>query len=653
VGSLVPHPQTFSLLDHNLQKKAYDTICPMSQFSKGPKSYLVTVVPISRARQSNALSYFSLAKIKVGEIVRVPARKKKLLAVTMNTRDVKNAKSDIRRSGFALRKISERDQTGGWLSENLISAVKKTALHFATSPAEIFSALLPRIIIDEPEIIGRVEKIKNRNESRTIVEPIAIQMETDSRMSHYRSTIRQSFARGLSVLYIAPSSLEAGDAYHSLSVGIREYSYLFTSKIAKKEQKRVWTEARDSKHPVLFVTTQTGVLFERKDLGTIILEGENSHSYKTLTRPFINYRTFLEYYAKISEKELILGDSILSIETLWRVKEGIYGELSPIKWRIEAKTAEIVDARSESNKNDRFRVISANLEKLIGHALKDRRRIILISARKGLSPITVCGDCDWLLSCNNCGAPMVLYGGKVNTYICHHCGMRRKSETVCDNCQSWKLVPLGIGTDLVAREVSRIFPLAEVRVFDKNHVSTESQARRLATDFSEEGGIVVGTELALYYIKSADYGGIVSIDSLFSLPEFSAEERIFRLIASLREIVTREVIIQTRRPDKEVLSFVANGNIGDFYRSEIEERKNLLYPPFATFIRIEGDNISTIKNKFIKWSPAELGNSLIIRLPRAKWFSPTEVTDPDLELHRELTLLSPEFSVKVEPESIL
>ncbi len=234
-----------------------------------------------------------------------------------------------------------------------------------------------------------------------------------------------------------------------------------------------------------------------------------------------------------------------------------------------------------------------------------------------------------------------------NIYLCHACGTRRDSQTVCGYCGSWKLVPLGIGIERIAAEARMLFPDTPVEILDKDHASNNAKAKSVVKRFEKDGGILVGTELAFYHIEKTPYVALVSADSLFSVPDFGINERIFYLVSRLREMAETESLIQTRNIGKQILAWAAQGNIIDFYQNEAAEREMLMYPPFTIFIKIEDmkDKIRETKERLAKWSPEVYKDSLIIRIPRQYW--------PDPGLSRELSLLPPHFSVKVDPESIL
>lgn len=617
------------------------------------KTFLVDVAPVISTAAQGSLSYFSTNRLLPGMLVKVPLRSSFQLAVVLRSRDVKSAKSLIRRAGFILRKIRKSDILDSSISMEVLRAVDCAANYYGTSIGAILSAILPKIIVTAPTTFLRnIPVSKKKKPSEHLKEPVLLQMEADERFGQYRALVRQCFARGASVMFIVPTHLDCAKALKELSRGIEEFVYVWSLNGKKDAIKKSWDAALSNTHPILFITTPAGIIFPRRDMDTIILERENSRAYRTLTRPFIHWRNFIEILSKESGKQLILGDSVLSIETLWKEKSGEYGENSLIRWRLQAAPATLIDAKSKQNQIGRFEIISPELKELIQKAMDENEGIFLFGARKGLAPTTVCGDCGTVLPCLNCGAPVVLHRhNEATVYVCHACGIRRESATPCGYCRSWKLVPLGIGTEQIAKAVKELFPKENIYILDKDHAKTDRQADLIAERFKETKGILIGTELAFYHLDQVSYSGLVSADALFSIPDFGINEKIFYIVSRLREMTKIESIIQTRNIGKQILSWAAQGNIIDFYQNEIEERQALLYPPFSIFIKITApgkdaqQELSRWKERLNRFHPDILKDSIIIRLPQQSW--------PDPELSYELALLPPSFSIKVDPESIL
>jgi primosomal protein N' (replication factor Y) len=623
---------------------------------------VVEVIPILKGLPKPALSYFYRGIVQEGEFVEIEVRKSKTLAVVSKVRDAREMRSDLRGATFALKKLAKRTADLG-VSRSFVLAAERTGSFYAASTGSVLGSVIPKLFLTEPDLLCFCFK----EPERASRDPVVIQQEKEERFATYRSIVREAFARRNSVMLIAPTNELAERAFRKLSHGIEEYAYLFTLDKTRKTLRETLRSARSEKHPILFVTTASGLPFDRPDLSTIILDEEHSRNYLTRSRPHISIKNFVESFSKISGKDLILGDTVLSIETLWRERLGKFSEFVPLKWRVtEGAEAEIIDMKKLRAEAGQFQIFSPELKELVSTAIANEEQVFLFGARKGLSASTVCGDCGHLLECLNCGAPVVLHrkNAEENIYICHACGAQRSPETRCDNCSSWKLVPLGIGIDRIAEEASRLWPKTPLYIFDKDHVESARSARILAKKILDERqAIIIGTELYPLYRESIPYSGIVSLDALFAIPDFGIHERIFSLITKMREMTGRKMAIQTRNIGKDIITFAARGNILDFYKTEIADRENFQYPPFSIFIKVLteakeadlGKKAGTLKHMFDEWNPDFLKRrgatpnqyvlSMIIRVKRDEW--------PNKEIVRRLSLLTPDFLIKVDPESIL
>lgn len=624
----------------------------MKEGKKAQKSFLVEVTPLSKGSGPTSLSYFSPQKITPGTLVKVPLRKGVSLGIALGSKDVRSAKTEIRRAGFLLKKIRNSDVLEAGISLDMLRAVEQTARYYATHLGVLLFSLMPKMVSEEPELFLKLPLAKKKRRVDSSRETLLLQMESEERFGQYRALVRQSFARGSSCVVVVPTHFEISKVKNELSKGISEFVYTFSLSGKKKEMRENWLKALGEPHPILLITTSAGMLFPREDVDTVIIERENSRAYRTLARPYIHAKVFIESLARAAGRQLVLGDSVLSLETLLREKNGEFGEASLIRWRLPAAPTTLVDAKSAQNQNGRFEIFSPELKEFMEKALSESGRIFLFGARKGLAPTTVCGDCGFVLPCLNCGAPVVLHRhGDITVYICHACRERRDSTTTCGYCGSWKLVPLGIGTVEIARQAHLLFPKHKVMVLDKDHAPTDKEAAQIAKKFKEEGGILVGTELAFFHLDSVPYSALVSVDSLFSIPDFGIHERVFYLISRLRELTKTEALVQTRNIGKQIIAWASFGNIIDFYLAEVEERRALLYPPFSIFIKITALHkntlgfLSKLKEELAHLKPDTLGSSLIIRRPKETW--------PEPELAERLSLLGPEFSIKVDPDSIL
>jgi primosomal protein N' (replication factor Y) len=201
---------------------------------------------------------------------------------------------------------------------------------------------------------------------------------------------------------------------------------------------------------------------------------------------------------------------------------------------------------------------------------------------------------------------------------------------------------------------------------DKTSAPTHKKAVEIVEEwYSSPGSILVGTELALLYLdRPIDYSAVGSLDALFSIPDFRIHEKIFFIIARLRSVTQKQFLLQTRNPEAGVLSYGVKGNIIDFYREEIESRRQFSFPPFATFIKIsyagKKEDVLTamdaLKVSLAGWTvdifPAFIATvdgqyvmHALIKLGLHEWIQP--------ELLERLRNLPPSYAINIDPETIL
>ncbi|MDR3558088.1 MAG: hypothetical protein P4L61_01005, partial [Candidatus Pacebacteria bacterium] len=307
-------------------------------------------------------------------------------------------------------------------------------------------------------------------------------------------------------------------------------------------------------------------------------------------------------------------------------------------------------------------------EALLQRTRDESAHMVVIAARKGLAPSTVCADCHTIVVCGTCGAPVVLHeSGDGSTYfLCHHCGERRSTEEYCKNCGSWKLATVGIGIDLARKKIADLFPGIKIFQLDSDSAPTPKKIKETIERFKDTpGSVLLGTEVLVNYLHDkVPYTAVVTLDSLLSLPDFRVSERIFYMLLKLRTLTERELVIQTRKPEEKTFEFAAKGNITDFIRHSLEERKQFHWPPYSTLIKlsIEGERgaiaeeMEKIKSflapvevdVFPSFTAGARGNSLlhgIIRLTTGIW--------PNTELLSKLRSLPHSVSINVDPESLL
>ncbi len=625
--------------------------------------FVLSVIPIARGINKDLLSYFSKEPITEGSVVEIPLRNKKIYGIVLLSRPLQEAKAEIKSADFELKKITGKPRKA--FSQSFITAVNKIAHLTASTNGAVLYDLVPKTILTN------LDELKPMQESvyvSNVRQDFVLQENDEDRYAHYKSFIREKFAKKRSVLLLMPTSEDIKKARAFLEKGIQEYTFVFHSTLTPKVILESWNKALTANHPILIICTGSFLSIPRHDIGAIIVERENSRGYKNRSRPFLDIRTAAKILAKEIGADFMLGDTCLRIETLFEYKDTNYNEYAPLSFRSLSTAEEaIIDMRAPREDGKKFSVISRELEDLIIKNKENNEHLFIFSARKGVAPSTVCSDCETVVTCKKCKTPLILHGNEENRFfLCNKCGERSLAHVRCAHCDSWRLQPLGIGTELVEYELLNRFPEIEVFRLDKTTVPTHKKAISIIDKFyNAPGSILIGTELALLYMdKKVDTTAVASLDSYLSIPDFRISEKIMSIILKVRTLATKYFLLQTRKKDDPLLESAFKGNIADFYRDEIEMRKMLNFPPFFTLIRVtcSGKHDTVLKSMeqlteefkdfevdvfpaFVSLGKGEVGMHALIRVARKDW--------PSNRLLNKLSSLPSEYSVNVDPESLL
>ncbi len=644
----------------------------------------VTVVPIAKGIFKEHLTYFSGKDIPVGALVSVPVRKKLVDALVVEVRNVESAKSEIKEASFELKKI-EKIKRAAVFSDIFLKTIEKMRSYYASSTGHIIEALVPKTFLSDATSLSRENTHTKHVRSNLKQEKLIFQAPLDDRLVFYKTFIRESFARKQSVFICLPTIHEIELFSHALSKGIETYTFVLHSDRGAKELTLLYNQILDETHPVLIIATASFLVVPRHDVSAYIIERESSSAYKQIERPHIDMRVFVELFSMEANKKLILADTFLRIETLFRASEHELGEIAPPIFRlpqgaevavIDTKKSEEQDIRPQGKK--KFQVITDEALGMIREAVTAKKHIFLFTLRKGLGSVTICNDCGEIFLCDICKSPMKLLRNAAGerTFRCTRCKRSKDTDTSCSHCGSWNLMALGIGTDRVYDELREKFPDVPLFRIDKEITKTDTAARKAMREFKKtKGAILLGTEMTFFYLdEKIDYSVIVSFDSLFSLPSFRIHEKILQLYLALHSFTDKKMIIQTRNSREEIVGAIKHGNALNWYRTEINNRRDTLYPPFTTLMKIsyrgtraEAEKIKPyLEETFKDYRPAVFQTSLpkmkgvynisaALKIERSHWGGAylSGSANYDKKLQKILASLGPEANIEIDPEDLM
>lgn len=649
--------------------------------------YIATVIPIKKGLHMEHLTYFSIHDIPLGSIVTVQVRSKSIDAIVISLEDAHKVKSDLKQADYQLKKVLAVKGSSPF-SKEFFGACYRMKDYTASTTGDVIRSMLPKILLEcvQDLKIHRSIEIKTKQENIEH-EKLIFQALTPDRVSWYRTLIRESFAKKESVFICVPTRYDIEIYTKELTKGIEQYVATFHGDMTKKALVTLYNSVIDNPHPLLIIGTGMFLSIPRHDIKTIIVEHESSDAYKQIARPYIDVRSFAEVFSSITKSKLIFGDTLLRPDTLHRHEKGVLGEVSSPLFRLpNVERKLVVDMKEEVNEkgDKKFTVLSETTKSMITHALSHDESVFLFSVRKGLAGVTVCNDCGHTLLCPLCKTPVVLYSAKKKAdlnnnseriFMCNKCGHKDTTEVRCPECTSWNLTPLGVGTDRVFDEVQNLFKNANVIQIDKETTSTDKEARAAIKEFNKKkGSILVGTEMAFSYLDNqVTHSAIISLDGLLSVPSFNITQKILHVIEKLHYITERNLIIQTRIPENQILTYILSGNVLPLYREDLKEREQFGYPPFKRLIKITftgtasettkarsyldhilADYDPQIFSAFTGRIKGSYVTNTVIKVDPKIWPLPTGIEYAiNPTLLENLSNLPPSFSVNVDPEDLL
>ncbi len=631
--------------------------------------FIVRVIPIARGIFKDHLTFFSRNAIAPGAIVSATVRGRAISGLVIESKDVREEKLDLKASDFSLKKLSTTVSPKHVFSGAFVSAVKEVALWHGVHEGAVLHALTSQTILGAlPKLEQVTETVRDTEKVRP--EFLILQAEKSERITTYRNLVREAFAKNASVMIITPTTVEAEILSEELKRGIEDSVLLLTSDLTKKKLIETWNHAVKSPAPLLIVGTPL-VLSMPRPIDTLIIERESARSYRSIHRPHLDTRRVAESISRHTGCRLILADFPVRIETRFRVDEGTADELSRSQVRpAGSASVRIVDTRKkdgDQKAKKTFSPLSDETKKAIEKTIARGGRVVVFAVRKGIAPLTVCNDCGTPITDPSTGTPMVLHRtNEGNVFISHRSGAILSAHTACTLCGGWNLVTLGIGVDRVADDIEKTFPEATLAVFTKETTPTHKVARKIAEQFfATKGAVLVGTERMLPYLLSpVDLIVVASVDSLLSLSAWRAHEHTLSILFYLRERAHESFIVETRKPESEVMKVIASGNPLDFYRSDIEERERYDYPPFSVFVGIAWSGTKLAVEKMSAYISAQFKDTdlvgplpptasgknewmarAVIRVPKKDW--------PDASLVERIRELPPTFHITVDPDEIV
>ena len=359
------------------------------------------------------------------------------------------------------------------------------------------------------------------------------------------------------------------------------------SSLTATERYDQWKRVRDGEARVV-VGTRSAVFAPCPDLGLVILDEEQEHSYKSENTPRYTAKE-VALWRGIRERCLVLlGSATPSVETMYHAKTGTY-RLYSLKNRYNGRplpAVQIVDMRNELQQGNDLS-ISYHLQDAIGQTLEEGKQTILFLNRRGNSRALVCVDCRSIPDCPRCSAKLTYHSAN-ERLMCHYCGYSHRANQRCDDCGG-PMKQLGTGTQKVQQELQSLFPGRQILRMDADTVSAVNTHEKILEQFHQEKiPVLLGTQMVAKGLNLPDVTlvGVLDADLGLYNDSFRAAETTFNMLTQVvgragRGDTAGRAVIQTMTPEHRVITLAAQQDYDGFYDMEIGLRQVQQCPPFG------------------------------------------------------------------------
>ena len=361
------------------------------------------------------------------------------------------------------------------------------------------------------------------------------------------------------------------------------------SSLPATERYDQWKRVR-SGDAKLVVGTRSAVFAPCPQLGLVILDEEQEHSYKSENTPRYHAREVALWRGYKEKALVLLGSATPSIESMFYAKSGIY-QLYRMQNRFGGRKlpqVEIVDMRQEVKFGNDLS-LSNTLQNAIRETEQAGRQAILFLNRRGNSRAMVCVDCRESPECPRCSAKLTYHSAN-GRLMCHYCG---HSIAVSDRCPSCggPMKTIGTGTQKVQQELNDKFSDIQVERMDADTVSATNTHEMILDRFQKEHiPVLIGTQMVAKGLNLPDVTLVGVLDGDLGLynDSYRAAETTFNMLTQVvgragRGEAAGRAVIQTFVPEHSVITLAAKQDYDSFYNLEIGLRKQLQSPPFGDF----------------------------------------------------------------------
>ena len=405
--------------------------------------------------------------------------------------------------------------------------------------------------------------------------------------SVYMKLIQSCLDMGKQAVLLVPEIALTPQLLGLMAAWFSDQVAVLHSSLPAGERYDQWKRIRTGDAKVV-VGTRSAVFAPCPNLGLLILDEEQEHSYKSDNTPRYHARE-VALWRGLKEKALVLmGSATPSVETMYQAKIGTY-RLYTLPDRFGGRRlpqVQIVDMK-EQVKLGNDTSISYSLLDAVGENAQAGKQTVLFLNRRGNSRALVCVDCGAAPECPRCSARLTYHSAN-ERLMCHYCGYSQNVPSRCPDCGG-PVKRMGTGTQKVQQELENLLPDVTVDRMDSDTVNAVNTHEKILEHFQKEKTpVLLGTQMVAKGLNLPEVTlvGVLDGDMGLYQDSFRAHETTFNMLTQVvgragRGDTPGKAMIQTLVPEHQVIQLAAKQDYDGFYELEIGVRRALQNPPFG------------------------------------------------------------------------
>ncbi len=545
------------------------------------------------------------------------AAKDKIIAAISGSRIKKDKQlrliEFINAGGFFSRRRFGKTFSGGaplikrWQEAGWLKITKVPKLRALTQDDDIPLSPMPEKVLLTPAQKKIYDRIKSQLKLQKFAPFLLHGVTGSGKTEIYIKLIADVIGRGAGAIYLVPEIALTIELVDRLIHEFGSRIAVLHSGLSDGERYDQWRRIAAGKAEIV-VGARSAVFAPLARPGIIIVDEEHEPSYKQESGFAYNGRDLALLRGQMADGCVLMGSATPSLISYHNAINQRYQLLS-LPERLDRKMmpkVEIVDLNKEKNMFawDGF---SPRLKERMAAVFADNRQVMLFLNKRGFSRTLYCLNCGYMPDCRLCSVHMTFHKN-LDLLVCHYCGGQQPLPTTCPKCGGRRFFPLGIGIQKLEEGLSKYFPEIKVLRLDRDATRRKGELSRIIGEFrAGKAQVLLGTQMLAkgHNFPGVDLVGVIFADLSLEMPEFTAPERTFQLLAQVagragrgRDDNPGEVIVQTLQPEHYSVLTATSHDYESFYEQEIQNRSELRFPPFSYLanLRAGGPDQEQVRN---------------------------------------------------------